>query len=168
MTIDPTTTALSMMDYQAGIIGRFADDIDALVGKVAAARDSVRRAGGHIAYVRVAFDPSEYRSVPAANKTFADRSPGPMNSDAPRTRIHPALAPADGDIDTLMLAGISTSGVVSSTVRDAADRDDRLVVVADCCADGPDVPAFLTTKIFPRQADVTSGDELSQLLSQGA
>lgn len=64
-----------------------------------------------------------------------------------------------------ILAGISTSGVVLSTVRDAADRDYRLYVLEDATAD-PDVEihAALTTKVFPRQADVISNAELSDLL----
>ena len=40
-----------------------------------------------------------------------------------------------GEIDTLMLLGIATSGVVLSTLLDAADADYRLAVVTDCCAD---------------------------------
>ena len=36
-------------------------------------------------------------------------------------------------VDTLVLTGLATSGVVLSTVRQGADADYRLVVVADCC-----------------------------------
>jgi nicotinamidase-related amidase len=36
-------------------------------------------------------------------------------------------------IDTLVLAGVHSSGVVLSTVRRAGDLDYRLVVVRDCC-----------------------------------
>ena len=73
--------------------------------------------------------------------------------------IHADVAPKDGDIvimkhrvsaftgtdlemilraneiDTLVLFGIATSGVVLSTLVDAADRDYRLTVIRDCCAD---------------------------------
>ena len=38
-------------------------------------------------------------------------------------------------IDTLVLAGISTSGCVHSTVLDAFDRDYRVIVLSDACAD---------------------------------
>jgi len=71
----------------------------------------------------------------------------------------------DRGIDTLVLAGIQTSGVVLSTVRDAADRDYRLLVLADCCAD-PDagVHETLTAKVFPRQADVTDTAGLDALI----
>jgi len=60
-----------------------------------------------------------------------------------------------GDIDTLVLTGIATSGVVLSTLRQAADLDYRLVVLADACLDGDqEVHRVLTEKVFPRQADV--------------
>jgi len=64
------------------------------------------------------------------------------------------------DADSLVLAGISTSGVVLSTLRQAADLDYRLTVLADACADlDPEVHRVLTEKIFPRQALVTNTDE---------
>ncbi len=63
-------------------------------------------------------------------------------------------------IQHLVLTGISTSGVVLSTLRGAADKDFRLTVLADCCADGDEeVHRVLTTKIFPRHADVLTVDE---------
>jgi nicotinamidase-related amidase len=62
--------------------------------------------------------------------------------------------------NALVLGGISTSGVVLSTVRQAADLDYRLTVLADACADpDPEVHRVLTEKVFPRQALVTSTDE---------
>jgi nicotinamidase-related amidase len=61
------------------------------------------------------------------------------------------------DADSLVLAGISTSGVVLSTLRQAADLDYRLTVLADACGDGdPEVHRVLTEKVFPRQAVVTT------------
>ena len=62
--------------------------------------------------------------------------------------------------DALVLAGIATSGVVLSTVRQAADLDYRLTVLADACADrDPEVHRVLTEKVFPRQALVSTTDE---------
>ena len=52
---------------------------------------------------------------------------------------------------------IATSGVVLSTLRQAADLDYELTVLADGCLDGdPEVHRVLTEKVFPRQADVVS------------
>jgi len=38
-------------------------------------------------------------------------------------------------VTRLVLTGIATSGVVLSTLREAADRDYELTVLADGCAD---------------------------------
>jgi nicotinamidase-related amidase len=95
------------------------------------------------------------------------------------TAIHDAVAPAPGDIvvtkrrvsafagsdldlllrslgiSSLVLTGIATSGVVLSTLRQAADLDYRLTVLADGCLDNdPEVHRVLTEKVFPVQATV--------------
>ena len=63
-------------------------------------------------------------------------------------------------VQHLVLTGIATSGVVLSTLREAADKDYGLTVLADCCADSDEeVHRVLTTKIFPRQADVLTVEE---------
>jgi nicotinamidase-related amidase len=50
-----------------------------------------------------------------------------------------------------VLAGIATSGVVLSTLRQAADLDYRLTVLADGCLDAdPGVHRVLLEKVFPR------------------
>ena len=59
------------------------------------------------------------------------------------------------DITHLVLCGIATSGVVLSTLREAADKDYQLTVLADCCVDNDEeVQRVLLTKVFPRQAEV--------------
>jgi nicotinamidase-related amidase len=51
------------------------------------------------------------------------------------------------------------------SVRDAHDRDYRLIVLADLCADrDPEVHEVLTGKIFPGQAEVIGAAELPGLL----
>jgi nicotinamidase-related amidase len=60
-----------------------------------------------------------------------------------------------GDVGHLVLTGIATSGVVLSTLRQAADLDFGLTVLADGCLDNdPEVHRVLTDKVFPRQAHV--------------
>jgi nicotinamidase-related amidase len=69
-------------------------------------------------------------------------------------------------IDTLVLLGHATSGVILSTVRYAADADYRLVVVEDGCAHrDAEVHAWLMQRIFPRQATVVSAKAIIQALS---
>jgi nicotinamidase-related amidase len=64
------------------------------------------------------------------------------------------------DIDTLIVFGIATSGVVLSTVLHAADADYRLIVIGDCCADlDSELHACLINRVFPRQATVVSAHE---------
>src|SRR6185437_8601335 len=116
----------------------------------------------------------------AKNRTFAAvMAAGGFTHDDPATEIHPDVAPQPGDIvvtkrrvsaftgsdlrvllsglevGTLVLTGIATSGVVLSTLRQAADLDYQLTVLSDGCLDAdPEVHRVLTEKIFPRQADV--------------
>ena len=187
ITIDPATSILLVMDYQQGIIGRL-EDADAQVARAARALELARGAGLHVGYVRVAFTPEDAASVPPTNLIFS-RAAASLPADAPETQIDARLAPRDGDIivrkvrigafsttdlaeqlqargiDTLVLAGISTSGVVLSTVRDAFDHDYRLVVLSDGCADTErEVHRVLIEKVFPRQATVLTIDELARML----
>lgn len=72
-------------------------------------------------------------------------------------------------VSTLVLAGLSTSGVVLSTVREAMDRDYQLVVLSDGCADRDlDTHSFLTTKLFPGRAQVITTADLDACWVQRA
>jgi len=190
-SIDPQRTALLVMDYQNGIVGMLGQPDD-LLSLAADAIATARRAGAHIGYVRVAFDDADFAAIPPTSRMGARvrTSANAFHDDSPTTAVHERVAPEPGDIivrkvrvgafsttdldaqlrergvDTLILAGISTSGVVLSTVRDASDRDYRVLVLSDATADPePDVHAFLTERIFPRQADVITVAELDGLLS---
>jgi nicotinamidase-related amidase len=190
-TLDPASTALLVMDYQPGIVDRLGERSAPLLELAKQAIATARVRGAHVGYVRVAFEPADLAQVAPRNRMFAriaEAGDG-LSASSPQTAVPPDVAPQDGDIvvrktrvgafsttdlheqlsargvDTLILAGISTSGVVLSTIRDAADRDYGLVVLADACADfEPDVHAILTEKVFPRQADVVSVADLDALL----
>jgi nicotinamidase-related amidase len=173
-----TSTALLVMDVQQGIVDRFADD-EGYLPRLATAVEAARAAGIRVIYVTVGFR-TGYPEVSERNKGFAAiAGTGRMTESDPGSPIHPAVAPASGDlivtkrrvsafagsdlevvlragdIDRLVLAGIATSGVVLSTLRQAADLDYRLTVLADGCLDAdPEVHRVLTEKVFPRQADI--------------
>ncbi|HEX6464270.1 MAG TPA: isochorismatase family protein [Vicinamibacterales bacterium] len=67
------------------------------------------------------------------------------------------------DIDTLVLFGIATSGVVLSTLLDASDGDYRLAVIADCCADSDaELHACLIENLFAKRADVITAGEFAR------
>jgi nicotinamidase-related amidase len=174
------------MDYQNGIFERV-ENGDALVAGARRAIDLIREHGGTIGYVRVGFADGEAPSGTMGQRIGREAALTIFHADSPATQVHDGIAPEDGDIvvrktrvgpfgttdlheqlqakgiDTLILAGISTSGVVLSAVRDAHDRDYRLIVLSDLCADPEaDVHAFLTERIFPRQAEVLTSDELPE------
>jgi nicotinamidase-related amidase len=173
-----SSTALLVMDVQQGIVDSFADDEEYLP-RLAAAAEAARAAGIAVIYVVIGFR-AGHPELSGRNKSFAAISGSSRFADGdPGSAIHPAVAPASGDlivtkrrvsaftgsdlevvlragdIDHLVLTGIATSGVVLSTLRQAADLDYRLTVLADGCLDGdPEVHRVLTAKVFPRQADV--------------
>jgi len=173
-----SSTALLVMDVQQGIVDRFAED-ERYLPRLATAVEAARGAGIRVVYVTVAFR-AGYPEVSPRNKSFAAISgTGRFTEGDPGRAIHPSVAPASGDvivtkrrvsafagsdlelvlqaggIDSLVLAGIATSGVVLSTLRQAADLDYRLTVLADGCLDSDaEVHRVLLEKVFPRQADV--------------
>ena len=187
--IDPSKTALLIMDYQNGVMPMTSNSDELLAG-ARQAIDLVRSHGGTIGYVRVGFaDASELGGSMGRNVGGPAAALENFGADHPNTQIHADIAPEEGDIvvrktrvgpfgstdlheqlqargiDTLVLAGISTSGVVLSTVRDAHDRDYRLIVLAVLCADrDPDVHGVLIGKVFPKQAEVINAAELHALL----
>ncbi|HSP07057.1 MAG TPA: isochorismatase family cysteine hydrolase, partial [Acidobacteriota bacterium] len=70
------------------------------------------------------------------------------------------------DIDTLILLGIATSGVVLSTALQAFDADYRLVIVNDCCADLDEaLHTCLLEKLFPGRAAVLSSSEFVEAMT---
>jgi nicotinamidase-related amidase len=172
------TQALLLMDLQNGILERFGAD-EAYLDRVTATQERAEQAGLLVVLVRVAFGPG-YPEVSSRNKGFsAARTRASMLLGDPATEPHARLLRENGevvvtkkrvsaftgsdlelvlrahDVTDLVLAGISTSGVVLSTVREAADRDYRLTVLEDLCLDGDqEVHRVLTGTLFPRQADV--------------
>ncbi len=146
-------------------------------------------------FVRVAFRPG-YPEAAVSNPTFGpiSQADGTFTEDHPATQVHAAVEPLAGEpvivkrrvsafngsdldvllraagADSLVLAGIATSGVVLSTVRHAADLDYRITVLSDACADSdPEVHRVLLEKVFPRQALVTTTEDwIESLLSSDA
>lgn len=183
--VDPSRTALLLMDFQPAILAAVAE-ADGLLGTARTALSWARSQDIQVCYVRVAFADEDYRAVPGHSKAFAAVAQNRfLAADSPEAQIHDSLEVRDEDIvvrktrfgafsttglyarlrdlgiDTLVLAGISTSGVVLSTVRDAADDDYRIYVLADATADpDPDVHRTLIEKVFPHQADVITSSDL--------
>ncbi|MBB3130569.1 nicotinamidase-related amidase [Paenibacillus rhizosphaerae] len=176
-------SALLVMDMQNSIVPRYANDEKALQ-PFQTAIEAARSHEIPVIYVRVAFRPG-YPEISPRNKLFGGMpsrtgsapmegmmeihesvKPRPDEPVVTKVRVS-AFAGSDLEvilranrIDTLILSGIATSGVVLSTLREAADKDFALVVLSDACIDAdPEVHRVLTEKVFPKQADVLTAEE---------
>ncbi len=177
----PEHTALLVMDVQEGVVERLGGPD--LLARVAAAIAAARAAGVRVIYVQVGFR-AGYPEVSPSNLTFAGISESGRFVEGESVAIDPAVAPEPGEmvvtkrrvsafagsdlelvlraggIGALVLTGIATSGVVLSTLRQAADLDFQLTVLSDACADrDEEVHRVLLEKVFPRQAVVRTVDE---------
>jgi nicotinamidase-related amidase len=190
VSLDRQHTALLIADFYAAIMSTIPHAVDRqVVEKTQRLQRTARDVGLFVCYCATVFRPG-YVEISERNKVFRERkhSGQPSVSD-PVQLIHPAVSPAAGevvvgkhrvnalygtaldlilranDIDTLIILGYATSGVVLSTVRHAADLDYRLMVVEDCCADqDPEVHDFLTRRILSGQAEVVTADDVVQAL----
>ena len=189
--LDKTTTALLIADFYAEMMGSLPHAVDRkVVDKTQALQRAARDAGVLVCYSATVFRPG-YLEISDRNKTFSQRkNSGQEAVSDPVRLIHPSVRPMPGEvvvgkhrvnalfgtdldmvlrsnnIETLVILGYATSGVVLSTVRYAADLDYRLLVVEDCCADqDPEVHDFLTQRIFPRQTDVFGSEDVIRALS---
>jgi nicotinamidase-related amidase len=185
--------ALLIMDVQRGIVARFPDTSGPMLRALDQAASAARSAGLPVVYVRVAFRDGVPEISPRNRSFSAIVDSGGLGDDDAGTQIHPAIAPHPEDIvvvkkrvsaftgsdldvvlralnvDSLVLTGIATSGVVLSTLREAADLDFDLTVLRDGCADNDDeVHRVLLDKVFPRQATILGVDEWAKLLSSAA
>jgi len=185
--IDPARTAVLAMDCQAGLVAVYAKPQDEFIARASRVLEAARHAGFQVIHVQVGFRPG-LPEVSGRNKLFAAIKSSPEHQkffEGASGAIHPGLGPQPGDmvvtkhrisafrgtdlevilrareIDTLVLFGIATSGVVLSTVLDAGDADYRVIVVSDCCADlDADLHKALMERLFPRRAEVVGGGEL--------
>jgi nicotinamidase-related amidase len=191
--LDKTTTALLIADFYAETMGSLPHAVDRkVVDKTQALQRAARDAGILVCYSATVFRPG-YLEISDRNKTFSQRkNSGQEAVSDPEQLIHPSVKPLPGEvvvgkhrvnalfgtdldmvlrsnnIETLVILGYATSGVVLSTVRYAADLDYRLLVVEDRCSDqDPEVHDFLTQRIFPRQTDVVGSEDVISALSTG-
>jgi nicotinamidase-related amidase len=185
LSIEPKTTALLLMDFQRMVVDSYAVDKEALLGRVKRLAVAARHAGAMVIHVVVGFQLG-YPEVSGQNSVFSSlKAAGLLATGHSTAEIHTELAPQPGDvlvtkqrvsaftgtnlemilrsnnIDTLLLTGILTQGVVLSTLRHAADMDYRAIVAADGCSDkDPEVQRVLMEKIFPFQARVATVEEV--------
>jgi nicotinamidase-related amidase len=194
MAFDPKQTALLSMDLQTGIVSVYIKE-EGFIPRVAGIIEQARRAGITIIHVKVGFRPG-LPEVNPRNKFFANLKASPAHQQlfqGESGAVHPALKPACDDlvitksrvsafagtdldlllraknIQTLILFGVATSGVVLSTLLAAFDADYEIVVIKDCCADrDPETHQILVEKFFPQRATVVTAGELQKMLQPAA
>jgi nicotinamidase-related amidase len=173
--------ALLVMDVQPGIVDMLSNKEEYL-SKLQAAVDHARENKIPVIFVVVGFRQSLVEVSPA-NKSFSEITKDPerakrMTEPKPVLEVKPsepivtkkrisAFAGSDlevilrsNNIKHLILTGIATSGVILSTVREAADKDYQLTVLSDLCANtDEEVHRVLLEKVFPRQAEVISSQD---------
>jgi nicotinamidase-related amidase len=166
-------------------------DHDELIAKINKVVDIARIHDVIAVRARTAFDPMDYRFPPLTNKEFATVvEEHRLQNGTPDAGFHPAVALRSEDIElrttrlgvfsagdldeqltnygvtTLIIVGCHTSGAVLTTIREAADRDYRIIVVAGCTADSdPEVHDFLLRRVFPRQAEIWTAAQLYSSLA---
>ena len=188
--IDPEHTAVLNMDCQIGIVSIYTKgDKDTFLARAAAVLNHARASRMTVIHVKVGFR-SGLPEVSSRNQLFGAIKASPQHQSLfqePLGAIHPMLAPTEQEtvvtkrrvsaftgtdlamilransIDTLVLFGIATSGVVLSTLLEASDADFRLAVIKDCCTDlDADLHQTLLAKFFPMRATVLSAADFIQ------
>ncbi len=176
-------TALLVMDMQAGILLNL-PTASAVKEKVTEAIGFARSNNILIIYSVVGFRESMPEISPNNKGFTAMKSRLEKMKPEEFAKIDSAVEPIDKDIviikkcfsafigsdleivlrakgiQHIVLTGVSTSGVVLSTTREAADKDYQITILSDACGDADEeVHRVLTTKVFPRQADVVTVEE---------
>lgn len=184
-SINKARTAVLIMDYENDIVSMLPGSVQTpLLEKASTILKASRQAHLPIIYIVVRFRDG-YPEINSQNRLFSNlKDSGRLREGTFGAEIHEQVAPQPGDIiitkrrvgafsttdletvlrskniNTLVLLGISTSGVVLSTVRWAADMDYKLVIISDACADrDAEVHRVLMDKVFPWQAAVVNTQE---------
>lgn len=184
--IAPAHTALLVMHYQTDILRLFPSVAPALLANTRTLCDAARAKGVGVYFANLRFSPG-YPEVSPLNKNgqgikrlglFVDDRSAPelgQRADEPLIVAHRASVFFGTDlearlraqnVDTLILVGIASTGVMLSSVAYASDADYRLYTVKDCCYDpDPVVHEHLFATAFDSRTTVLSLAGALQLLA---
>jgi nicotinamidase-related amidase len=186
---DLKQAALLSMDYQNGIVASYGGGAE-LLDRATGVLDKARDMGMRVIHVHVGFRPG-FPEVNPRNAMFGAIVASPERRkmfDGNGADIHAAVAPMNDEVvirkhrvsafsnsdldmilrandnDTLVMYGIATSGVVLSTLVDAADRDYKIFVIKDCCGDQDvELHNALIERYFPKRGTVITAEEFTSL-----
>jgi nicotinamidase-related amidase len=190
--LDPLHTAVLSLDIQTALVAIYTKDSPAFLPTVASVIAHARKVQTSLLHCRVGFRPG-FPEVSARNSFLAAMKSNPQHRrifEGELGAIHTAVAPESEEVvitkhrvsafhgtdlsvvlrskevDTLVLFGIATSGVVLSTALEATDSDYRVLVVRDCCADlDADVHNCVLDKLLSRRTTVLTAAELTNILN---
>ncbi|WP_321788133.1 isochorismatase family cysteine hydrolase [Burkholderia pyrrocinia] len=184
--IVPSQTALLVMHYQTDILGLFPSVASTLLANTRKLCDAARASGVDVYFANLRFSPG-YPEVSPRNKNgqgikqlglFVDDGTCPelgRQADEPVIGAHRASVFFGTDlqarfaaqgIDSLIMVGIASTGVVLSSVSYASDADFRLYTVKDCCYDpDPVVHEHLFATAFESRTTVLSLEDALHLLA---
>ncbi|WP_353191174.1 isochorismatase family cysteine hydrolase [Pandoraea pnomenusa] len=173
----PEKTALLVMHYQTDILSLFPDAAPALLANTRALCDAARAKRVPIYFAQFHFSPG-YPEISPMNRNgqgvkslgrFVEDTISPElapQADEPVIMAHRASAFYGTDlqvrlsargIDTLIMVGVASTGVMLSSVAHASDADYRLFTVKDCCFDpDPVVHDRLFATAFASRTQVLS------------
>lgn len=186
-SIDPAHTAVLSMDCQAGIVSIYAkEDKDNFLSRAATVLNHARATAMMVIHCKVGFRPG-LPEVSSRNRLFGAIKSSPQHQklfQEPLGTIPAVIAPSQeeivitkhrisaftgtdlemilraNEIETLVLFGIATGGVVLSTLLDAVDGDFHVVIIKDCCTDlDPQIHDCLIDRFFPTRAFVLSAQD---------
>ena len=184
--IVPEQTALVVMHYQTDIMRLFPSVAPALLANTRKLCDAARAKGVGVYFAKIHFSPG-YPEVSPLNRSgqgikqlglFVDDEIAPelgQRATEPLIIAHRASVFFGTDLqarlsaqgmDTLIMVGIASTGVVLSSVAYASDADFRLFTVKDCCYD-PDqvVHDHLFSTAFDSRTTVLSLVDALSLLA---
>jgi len=184
--ITPARTAVLIMHYQTDIMDLFPSVAPALLANTRQLCDAARQAGVSVYFAKIHFSPG-YPEVSPLNKNgqgikqlglFVHDRVCPelgRREDEPIIIAHRASVFFGTDlqarlsaqgIDTLIMAGVASTGVMLSSIAHASDADYRLFTVKDCCYDpDPVVHERLFATAFESRTAVLSLDQALSLLA---
>jgi len=195
LNIDASRTALLSMDLQIAIVSIYTKNEPDFITRVGHVLEEARKNSLRVMHVQTGFRPG-LPEVDSRNQLFGaikNSTQWQQLFQGPAGAIHAEVA-AQGDeviitkhrisafagtdmdmilrangVDSLILLGIATSGVVLSTLLHASDADYKLIVVKDCCTDlDSAVHTCLTEKFFAQRSTVVTASELLKSLQQSA
>jgi nicotinamidase-related amidase len=191
LQINKKTTALLVMHWQTVNSKNLEPSQKAAVlNNLKKAIDAARTAGVPVIYAMSRFRDGYPEISPKNVRGNQTKQTGKFAAANPDTRICDEIKPNPGEvvvintrvsaftgsdleivlrsggIDTLMLAGLSSIGVVTATAIAATDMDYRVFTLGDCCTDkDPELHKLATTVVLTRTSIVCNSDDFVAAIS---